>query len=221
MNTDCQPVAVIFDLDGVLTDTAEAHAMAWRMLAENHQFRVTDSTLNQVRGRSRADSLIVLLSDMTVSSDTFQAMLDEKNRYYVEAIRHLTPDDLLPGAFNAVTTAKQHHARVAVGSASKNARTVLGALGVSNLFDTVVDGHDVAHPKPHPDVFLVAAKRLAVAPARCAVIEDASSGLDAARAAGMFAIGVGPHLQQAECDLYAPSLTDLNINDVLSVLEQR
>jgi len=214
------PVAIIYDLDGVLTDTATAHASAWRRLCTVHHIAVSDPILDTLRGRSRADSLRALLGPVTVPDATFQALLAEKNDYYLEAIARLSPDDVLPGARESVVTARQANVLTAVGSASKNARLVLDRLSLTPLFDAIVDGNDVINPKPHPDVFEHAARRLGVSPTRCAVIEDASSGIAAAIAAKMLPVGIGPHVDAAACALTASSLQELDIAAVIALLEQ-
>lgn len=215
------PVAVIFDLDGVLTDTAHAHADAWRTLAERHAFPVTGDTLELLRGRSRADSLKVILGATVVTDSEFEQLLAEKNALYLEAIGQLTPKDLLANAYETVLLAKQLGARVAVGSASKNAPFVLSRLGIASLFDAIVDGNDVAFAKPAPDVFLTAAQRLAVAPQRCAVIEDAAAGIAAAKQAGMIAVGLGEFTDPALCDHHGTDLTDLSLPAIIAALEHR
>lgn len=215
-----QPVAIIYDLDGVLTDTAQAHASAWRQLCDVHNIVVSDATLDTLRGRSRADSLRALLGAVTVPDATFHALLAEKNAYYLEAIASLSPNDVLPGARENVVTARRAKALTAVGSASKNARLVLDRLALTPLFDAIVDGNDVVNPKPHPDVFEHAARLLGVPPGHCAVIEDAASGIAAANAAKMLPVGVGPHVDAAVCAVTASSLHELDIAAVIALLEQ-
>ncbi|MEX2532487.1 MAG: beta-phosphoglucomutase family hydrolase [Nitriliruptoraceae bacterium] len=214
------PVAIIYDLDGVLTDTAKAHALAWRRLCDVHNLAASDALLDTLRGRSRADSLRAILGPSNVPNATFHALLAEKNDYYLEAIASLSPNDVLPGARENVVTARHANALTAVGSASKNARLVLDRLTLTPLFDVIVDGNDVVNPKPHPDVFEHAARLLGVPPARCAVIEDAASGIAAASAANMLPVGVGPHVDAAACAVTAPSLNELDICAVIALLEQ-
>lgn len=215
-----QPVAIIYDLDGVLTDTAIAHASAWRQLCDVHNIAVSDAVLDTLRGRSRADSLRAILGALHVTEAKFAALLAEKNNYYLEAVAALSPDDVLPGARENVIAARHANALTAVGSASKNAHLVLDRLALTQLFDAIVDGNDVTNPKPHPDVFEQAAHRLGVPAARCAVIEDATSGIAAANAAHMLPVGIGPHVDGAACALTAPSLQELNITAVIALLEQ-
>lgn len=214
-------VGAIFDLDGVLTDTADAHARAWKKLADAHAFTVTDAQLDEVRGRSRVDSLLALMGERRVPAAAFEAMLDEKNRYYIAEIGGLTPRDVLPGALHAIAALTKRGVRLAVGSASKNARAVLDALELTPLFTAIVDGNDVSHPKPDPEVFLLAAKRLGVAPTHCVVIEDAPSGIAAAKAANMMTVGIGAHLVNEACDVKAGTLTDIDFNQVIDLLERR
>lgn len=215
------PVGIIYDLDGVLTDTASAHANAWRQLCDVHHIPVSDALLDSLRGRSRADSLRQLLGEVPVDDTTFAALLAEKNAYYLDQIATLSPDDVLPGARENVLAARQCGALTAVGSASKNARLVLDCLNLTSLFDAIVDGNDVKRPKPAPDVFVQASHRLDIPAARCAVIEDAASGIAAAIAAKMLPVGIGPHVDAATCVLTAPSLLELDITTVIALLEQQ
>lgn len=184
--------AVIFDLDGVLTDTAEFHYLGWQQLADDEGLAFDRDANDQLRGVSRADSLRLLLGDREVSDDEFQAMMDHKNEFYLASLAQMGPQDALPGAVGLVVDAKRRGLKVAIGSSSKNARVVLERLGLRELFDAIADGNSVERAKPAPDLFLVAADLLGVEPAACVVIEDAASGVDAALAAGMIAVGVGP-----------------------------
>lgn len=185
------PAALILDLDGVVTDTAHLHEGAWRRMLEEHGLPFRPDAYERTRGRSRADSLRILLEGHTVDDATFAAMLDEKDARYVESLDHLGLRDLLPGVLDLLLAAEARHWKVAIGSSSRNAMLVLDSIGVTDLFDAVADGSTGA-PKPAPDIFLAAARMLGVEPAACVVIEDAGSGVDAGLAAGMRVIGVGP-----------------------------
>lgn len=184
--------AVIFDLDGVLTDTAEHHFLAWTHLAEAEGLAFDRDLNEQLRGRSRRASLELILGDRRLDEPTMTALMERKNARYVQLLQQLGPDDVLPGARALVQDARRRGWGVAVGSASRNARFVLDRLGLTPLFDVVVDGTVPGRAKPAPDVFLAAAAALGVDPAEVVVIEDATSGVDAALAAGMQVIGVGP-----------------------------
>ncbi len=186
--------ALIFDLDGVLTDTAAFHEAGWQRLADEQGWAFDAALGDALRGVSRMESLerILAHNDVQASEADKQAWADRKNRYYVEALDAVSPDDALPGALELVLAAKERGLAVAIGSSSRNARTVLARLDMLELFDAISDGDSVERAKPAPDLFLHAAAQLGVEPARAAVIEDAESGVDAALAGGMLAVGVGP-----------------------------
>ncbi|MFU8839982.1 MAG: beta-phosphoglucomutase [Nitriliruptoraceae bacterium] len=184
--------AVIFDLDGVLTETAEYHYLGWQRLADEEGLAFDREANEALRGLSRGESLKALLGDREVDAATFDAMMERKNGYYVDSLQDMSPKDLLPGAISLVTDAKRRGMKVAIGSSSKNARFVLDKLQITDLFDAIADGHTVERAKPAPDLFLAAADLLGVDPAHCIVIEDAGAGIDAALAAGMTAVGTGP-----------------------------
>ena len=184
------PTAFILDLDGVVTDTAVQHEAAWRRMLEDRGLPFRHDAYERTRGRSRADSLRVLLDGNEVDEATFETMLAEKNARYVEALDHLSLRDLLPGVLDLLLAAEARHWKVAVGSSSRNAALVLDRIGVTDLFDAVADGSSGA-PKPAPDIFLAAARMLDVEPAACVVVEDGGPGVDAGLAAGMRVIGVG------------------------------
>lgn len=183
---------IIFDLDGVLTDTAELHYQAWQRLADEEGLAFDRARNDALRGVSRADSLRLVLDGRAVDDETFAAMLARKNDYYVAGLDDLGPNDALEGAVGLVVDAKRRDWLVAIGSSSRNARTVLKRLGLIDLFDAIADGASASNAKPAPDIFLAAATMMGVAPADCVVVEDAASGVDAGLAAGMTVVGVGP-----------------------------
>jgi beta-phosphoglucomutase len=185
------PAALILDLDGVVTDTADQHETAWRTMLAEHGLPFHPAAYERTRGRSRDDSLRELLVGHEVPADVFAAMLESKNARYLVALDGLTLRDLLPGVLDLLLAAEKRHWKVAIGSSSLNATRVLDRIGITDLFDAVADG-STGPPKPAPDIFLAAARMLGVEPAVCVVVEDAASGVDAAIAAGMRVIGVGP-----------------------------
>jgi beta-phosphoglucomutase len=184
--------AVIFDLDGVITDTAEFHYLGWQRLADEVGIPFDREANERLRGLSRRESLLAMLGDREVPEDELAAMMERKNGYYVDSLGEMGPEDALPGAVELVESARAHGLAVAIGSSSKNARTVLDKLELTDRFDAIADGHSVENAKPAPDLFLAAAELLDVEPEACIVVEDAASGVDAALAAGMTAVGVGP-----------------------------
>jgi beta-phosphoglucomutase len=206
--------AVIFDLDGVLTDTAEFHYLAWQELADAEGLPFDRAANEALRGVSRADSLRLLLDGREVDGATFERMMAEKNERYVELLADMSPDDLLPGAAALVDACRERGLAVAIGSSSKNAPMVLDALGIADRFDAVADGTTVETAKPAPDLFLAAARMLDVDPAACAVVEDAAAGVDAALAAGMLAVGVGPEGRVGHAHLRYDTTADIDLDAV-------
>ena len=213
MTTVTAPAALILDLDGVVTDTASQHETAWRVVLEAHGFPFHPAAYERTRGRSREDSLRVLLGDHAADEATFHAMLEEKNARYVEALDTLTLRDLLPGVLDLLLAAEARHWKVAIGSSSRNAARVLDRMGVTDLFDAVADGSSGA-PKPAPDIFLAAARMIDVDPAACVVIEDAGSGVVAGLAAGMRVIGVGPHDRVGDAHVRVDTTRDLVLDEL-------
>lgn len=213
---DAPASAVIFDLDGVLTDTAEFHYRAWQELADAEGLPFDRAANEALRGVSRADSLRLLLGDREVDEATFERLMAEKNERYVELLADMSSDDLLPGALELVEACRARGLRVAIGSSSKNAPMVLDALGIADRFDAVADGTTVATAKPAPDLFLAAARLLDVDPAACVVVEDAEAGVDAALAAGMTAVGVGPPDRVGHAHLRFPSTAEVDLDAVLA-----
>jgi beta-phosphoglucomutase len=214
--SDADLQAVIFDLDGVLTDTAEFHYLAWQELADAEGLPFDRDANEALRGVSRADSLRLLLGDRQVPEDDFGRMMASKNERYVELLADMSPDDLLPGALELVEACQDRGLRVAIGSSSKNAPAVLAALGIADRFDAIADGTSVEVAKPAPDLFLAAARMLDVDPTRCAVVEDAEAGVDAALAAGMVAVGVGPAERVGHAHVVFPTTADVDLDAVLA-----
>jgi beta-phosphoglucomutase len=215
MSSTPPPAALILDLDGVVTDTASQHETAWRTVLEDRGLPFDATAYERTRGRSRPDSLRVLLGDREVDPATFDGMLAEKNVRYVDALETLTLRDLLPGIIDLLLEAEARHWKVGIGSSSHNAALVLDRIGVTDLFDAIADGSAGA-PKPAPDIFLAAARMMGVEPAACVVVEDAGSGVDAAIAAGMRVIGVGPEGRVGHAHLRVGSTREL----VLETLEE-
>jgi beta-phosphoglucomutase len=200
--------AFIFDLDGVITDTAHLHFLAWRELARGVGLDFDEVFNERLKGVSRMDSLDMILSTSPrhFTPPEREQLAARKNAAYVDLIATLSPADLLPGAVDALHAARESGARVALASASKNAAAVLARLGISDCFDHVVDANLIARSKPDPEVFIAAADAVGVPPARCVGIEDAVAGLQAIRAAGMFAVGVGDPVALHLADQVIPDL---------------
>jgi len=185
--------AFIFDLDGVIVDTAKYHFLAWKNLANELGFDFTEAQNELLKGVSRVKSLEIILNigNVTLSEEKTQAFLVKKNEEYLAFINKMTADEILPGVLKVLTFLKENNIPFALGSASKNARFILEQVGIINLFDAIVDGNDVSKAKPDPEVFLIGAEKLNVAPENCVVFEDAIAGVEAANNAGMLSIGIG------------------------------
>ncbi len=211
--------AIIFDLDGVITDTAEYHYQAWQRLADEEGLPFGRKVNEHLRGVGRRESLEIILAGRPATEAAIAEMTDRKNRYYVALLEQVSPADLLPGALELLHEARAAGLKIGIGSVSKNTPIVIERLGIAELLDAVVDGHIVARSKPAPDIFLKAAELLGVPPAACAVVEDAAVGVDAALAAGMWAVGLGPAERVGHAHLRFESLAGVTLANIRAGLE--
>ena len=204
--------AAIFDLDGVLADTHRHHFQAWQRVAAELGFELDESLGESVKGVSRLAALEVILhaGNLTLSEADFGEVAERKNSYYRQAIAQASPEDLLPGAQETLESLRNAGIRIALASASQNARTILEATGIQRYFDAIVDGTAVAAAKPQPDVFLRAAADLGLEPGEGVVIEDAAAGIEGARRAGCAAIGIGDPALLVAADLVVPDLSAIS-----------
>lgn len=202
--------AVIFDLDGVIVSTDQYHYLAWEHIAEKEKITFNEWINDQLRGISREQSLEIILkqSHKTYTKEEKEELLLLKNAYYLESIKSLTPDDLLEGIPELLGLLKDKGYKVAIGSSSKNAKTILSYVGLSDFFDAVSDGNNITKSKPDPEVFLKAADMLQLDPKDCVVVEDARVGIEAAKRANMLAYAIGDALNS---DLKDGTLFDLVI----------
>lgn len=211
--------AVIFDLDGVITDTAEYHYQAWKAIAEELNIPFTREFNENLKGVSRLDSLKLLLSHATTpvqySDVEMEELATRKNNLYVKLIEKITPADLLPGISEFLTELREAGIKTGIASASKNARTVLDGLGVTSWFDVIVDVTRLKNNKPDPEIFLTAAAQLKVEPSACIGVEDAVSGVDAIKAAGMFAVAIGDAKQFPKADIVLPNTAKLSLRNLM------
>lgn len=182
----------IFDLDGVVTDTAEYHYRAWKQLADEEGLPFTREDNEALRGVSRRRSLEILLKGKILPEETMLAYLERKNDYYRAYLNEITPGDLLPGVGDFLAEAKMLGIKLGLASASRNARDVCERLEIITLFDGFGDGASVVNPKPAPDLFLWVAGRFGLNPQQCIVFEDAEAGIEAALAGGFWTVGIGP-----------------------------
>ena len=203
----------IFDLDGVLVDTAKYHYQAWRKLAKQLNFEFTEEENESLKGVNRLDSLKLILgwAGVNVSESLFNELADKKNSWYVEMIEKLNPSDLLPGVLEFLNELKTAGYRIALGSASKNAHLILNKTQIVNYFDAIVDGSSVSESKPNPAVFLKAARLIGLNARDCIVLEDAVSGVEAAKNAGMKVIGIGEAEILTGADIVISGIDEMNI----------
>ncbi|MEA3441404.1 MAG: beta-phosphoglucomutase [Chloroflexota bacterium] len=208
----------IFDLDGVLTDTAEYHYRAWKRLANEEGIPFSRQENEALLGIPRRESLMLILKGRVYPEDKIQDMMARKNSYYREYIQDITPQDLLPGAKALLDELQAAGIKIATGSASKNAQEVINRLGIGSLLDAVSDGYSVEKQKPAPDLFLHTAAQLNLSPARCVVVEDASAGIEAAIAGGFHTVGLGPVERVGAAEVVLPNLDGVHMADILGAL---
>ena len=212
-----RPKAMIFDLDGVLTDTSEYHYLAWKRLADEEGIPFTHQENDEhLRGVSRRESLMYILRGRNVSEAQIQEMMDRKNRYYNEMIKSMTPKDLVAGGRDLLSEIREAGIKVAIASGSKNCRTVLEHLEIMDYLDGVADGYSVANSKPAPDLFVYAAGLVQVPTPDCLGVEDADAGIEAIKTAGMQALAIGPQERFHRADKVLPTLANKHLQDLLS-----
>jgi beta-phosphoglucomutase len=207
--------AVIFDLDGVITDTARFHYLAWKRLADGIEAPFDEAFNEHLKGVDRMGSLELILAraPRVFTAQEKLELADAKNRHYQELVATMTPGDLLPGALRALEEVREAGLRIGLASVSKNAFTVLDRLGIRDRFDDVVDAATIANSKPHPEIFLTAAAHLGVLPADCLGVEDAAAGVASIKDAGMRAVGVGDPQVLARADVIIPSMREFRLAD--------
>ncbi len=206
--------AALFDLDGVLVDTAVMHHKAWQELGDELGFMLSDADAERTKGVSRMAALDIVLDAGGITATDAQKMAwaTRKNDRYVEMISAMTPSDLLPGSVAFLQELGALGIRRALGSASKNAPMILDLLGITQYFEAIVDGRTVHEAKPHPAVFLRGAELLDVPAQYCVVYEDAIAGIQAAHAAGMFAVGIGRPDVLTEAELVISDLASATLD---------
>ena len=205
---------IIFDLDGVIVDTAKFHFLAWRKLANDHGFDISLEQNEKLKGVSRVNSLEQILKwgKQTVTDEEFEQMMESKNEDYLARISDMNEDDLLPGVKKVLDYLTENDIPFALGSASKNARPILKSLKIYDRFSAIVDGNDVQKAKPDPEVFLIAAEKLKMKPEDCIVFEDSVAGIEAANRADMISIGIGDKKILEEADHIFADFTKIEID---------
>lgn len=206
--------AVIFDLDGVITDTARYHYLAWKRLADSQGVHFDEEANEHLKGIDRMGSLDLILAGAKrqYTPEEKLALAHDKNEHYKELISTMSPADLLPGAVQALDACRAAGLKIGLASVSKNAFSVLDSLGIRDKFDYVVDAATIARGKPDPEIFLKAARELGVPPEHCLGVEDAVAGVASIKSAGMFALGIGDPAILRQADVVIPGLQHFQLN---------
>ena len=212
-------IACIFDLDGVIVDTARYHFLAWKRLTERLGISFTEEDNERLKGVSRMASLEIILElgNMRPDESTKLKYATLKSKWYVDYISKMTPDEILPGCLRFIKELRGANIRVAIGSASKNTPMILKRVGLEELFDAVADGNIVSKAKPDPEVFVKAAEMVGVKPGKCVVFEDAVAGVQAALNAGMMCIGVGSPKILTEAHYVVSGLKEMNLEKLITI----
>jgi len=211
--------ALIFDLDGVLTDTAKYHYLAWKKLADELGYYFDEDINELLKGVSRINSFEIILEKNNATDkytpDEKETLANKKNDYYKEMIEQLTPNDILEGILPFINAARSKGIKCAVASISKNAPRVLELLKTSHLFDYIADAALVKKPKPDPEIFLTCAKALGFEPSECIGIEDAQAGIESIHGAGMLSVGINVAVTSIEPDIVLKSTAELDYNEIV------
>lgn len=211
--------ACIFDLDGVIVDTAKYHFLAWKKLTDQLGINFTEKDNERLKGVSRMASLEIILEigHRILDDKQKQEYAALKNSWYVDYIRKMTPDEILPGSREFINELRKANIRVAIGSASKNTPMILERVGILKLFDAVADGNIVSKAKPDPEVFIKAAEMVGVKPGNCVVFEDAVAGVQASLNAGMKCIGIGSPDVLTKAHYVVSGLNEMNLSRLLTL----
>ena len=213
-------IGFIFDLDGVITDTAKFHYQAWKALADSLGIPIDETFNETLKGISRMDSLDRILAhghlENAFTPAEKEALAQQKNDHYVQLLEHLTTEDVLPGVVPLLQQAQARHIPCAVASASKNAPLILEKLGVRAYFATIVDPDSLSKGKPDPEIFLAAADSIGVLPQNAIGFEDAQSGIDGLKAAGIYAVGLSANQPLLGADMQVSELTELSVDALLN-----
>ncbi|EAE1329465.1 beta-phosphoglucomutase [Listeria monocytogenes] len=210
---------VVFDLDGVITDTAHYHYLAWKKTAESIGIEFDEAFNENLKGVSRIDSLLLILRkdgrENDFTEEQIEALAADKNEFYVSLLQEITPADVLPGIKELIVDLKKQNLKCAIASVSKNARTVLSALEMEQEFDYIVDAAKITKSKPDPEIFVEACRGLGLETSEVVGIEDAQAGIEAINTAGIVSVGVGSGLREADMTVKSTGLLDLRILEIL------
>lgn len=210
---------VLFDLDGVITDTAHYHYLAWKKTAESIGIEFDEAFNENLKGVSRMDSLLLILKkdnrENDFTKEELETLAADKNEFYVSLLQEISPADVLPGIKELIAELKMQNLKCAIASVSKNARTVLSALGMEQDFDYIVDAAKITKSKPDPEIFIEATRGLGLTPSEVVGIEDAQAGIEAINAANIISVGVGSGLRNTDMTVKHTGLLDLRILEIL------
>lgn len=209
--------AVIFDLDGVIVSTDDYHYRAWKSMADGEGIYFDREINERLRGVSRMESLEIILerAEKSYTDEEKNQMSEKKNNLYRELLNELTPKDILPGVMRVLEDLKENNINIAIGSSSKNTPMILEKIGLNNYFNAVADGNEIKNSKPDPEVFLLAAEKLEIAPEDCLVVEDADAGVEAALAGNMKVLAIGYASSNLKADYKFKDLSLLDIKEVI------
>lgn len=213
--------ACIFDLDGVICDTAKFHFKAWQRLANELGFDFTEEENEQLKGVSRVESLNLILKwgGKDIRDEEEKALLaEQKNTWYLALIQNMTPADILPGVEKFLKDLQKRGVKIGLGSASKNSRMILDRLELTHYFEVLIDGNSTSKSKPHPEVFLLGAEGLGVLPKNAIVFEDAEKGIEAAVAGGFYAVGIGKAISLDDAHIVIPGFKYIDLDEINEAL---
>jgi len=213
----------IFDLDGVITDTSRLHYAAWKVITDKLKLPFNEEINERLKGVSRMESLEIILerSDKKYLEQEKLKIADEKNNIYREFVNQLNEKDLFPGVNGLLTELNKKGWKLAIGSASRNAKTIIKKLGIEQFFDYIVDVDKVYASKPHPDIFVNAANEMNLVCNECIVVEDSIAGILAAKRAGMFTVGIGDRKRLTEADFVYKRINQINPEVISSYIKQK
>jgi beta-phosphoglucomutase len=205
--------ACLFDMDGVIVDTAKFHFLAWQRLANSLSIEFTEVQNEELKGVSRVESLEKILAwgGIQLNNSKKLELMDLKNRWYLEYAEQVVPSEMLPGVLDFLNELKQKDIRIGLGSSSKNAVLILEKLGILEMFDTIIDGNKIHMSKPHPEVFQRGASELQLQPSEIVVFEDAQSGVEAAKSGGFYCIGIGESSVLSLADAVVVSMAGMTV----------
>ncbi|MFY7911957.1 MAG: beta-phosphoglucomutase [Emticicia sp.] len=211
----------LFDLDGVIVETAIFHYQAWRKMANDLGFDISEEFNETLKGVSRMDSLNLILEhgNVVLTEEEKLELAAKKNEHYLTLVSKMTADDILPGVREFFAQIKQTDIKIALGSVSKNAKMILEGVGLINDFDAIIDGTKISKGKPDPEVFLKGAAELGLSPEECLVFEDAVAGVEAGKNARMKVVGIGHAEVLTKADIVLPGFENIDLTELLSKIQ--